>query len=89
MGSLGVLVGVLGMLGGLDGVGLALLVLTVIVMMGRLVMVKCRRLVMGRRTVMMVARSVLLFFLHRGLFKKCLRLGRRSNMPDSVPLRRV
>ena len=70
MGGLGVLVSVLGMFLGRYGVRLAFLVLPVIVVMGRLVMVKRSRLVMGCRAVMMVARSVLLFFLHDGPLKR-------------------
>jgi hypothetical protein len=45
------------------------------------VVVKRSRLVMGRRAVMMVARSVLLFFLHDCLFQKIFRLGSGAICP--------
>jgi hypothetical protein len=46
------------------------------------VMVERSRLMMGRRTVMMVARSVLFAFLHRSLFKKVDPPRRPSKMPN-------
>jgi hypothetical protein len=85
MGTLGVLVGVLAVFVGLGGVGFALVVLPMIVMMGRHVVVMRSRLVMGRRTVMMVARRVLFFFLHCGLPEE-LPHRPRSKMPARVPI---